>query len=263
MQLDDETTAVQLRALLAQKGHKLSLRTILRARRSLGWVFRGSAYCQIIREGNKVKRFEWCQEHQHDNFSDVIWTDESSIQLETHRRTCCRKIGQPPKPKPRPKHPVKVHVWGAISLKGPAKLCIFDGIMDSPLYVNILETTLLPFLARKFPTSHRFMADNDPKHTSKLAQQFLNEKQGTNGSLLWDSAFAEQAFLEVRTKQGEQKSEMKQYPRNVQRDDGGWGLYTEGKSTVFGTALKYVTVRQLGVARDDPDGPKPGHCCTI
>ena len=77
----------------------------------------------------------------------------------------------------RPKHPVKVHVWGAISLKGPAKLCIFDGIMDSPLYVNILETTLLPFLARKFPTSHCFMADNDPKHTSKLAQQFLNEKQ--------------------------------------------------------------------------------------
>ena len=82
---------------------------------------RGSAYCQIIRykfsfryicseyvlyrrfdrEGNKVKRFEWCQEHQQDNFSDVIWTDESSIQLETHRRTCCRKIGQPPKPKPR------------------------------------------------------------------------------------------------------------------------------------------------------------------
>ena len=49
--------------------------------------------------------------------------------------------------------------------------------MDSPLYVKILETTLLPFLARNFPTSHRFMADNDPKYTSKLAQQFLKEKQ--------------------------------------------------------------------------------------
>ncbi|KAL5496581.1 hypothetical protein EMCRGX_G012891 [Ephydatia muelleri] len=40
---------------------------------------------------------------------------------------------------------------------------------------------------------------------------------------------------------------------NVQRDDGGWGLHTEGKSTVFGTALNYVTMRLLGVARDDPD----------
>eukprot|EP00731_Ephydatia_muelleri_P008296 Em0004g634a len=51
----------------------------------------------------------------------------------------------------------------------------------------------------------------------------------------------------------EQKAEMIRYLRNVQRDDGGWGLHTEGKSTVFGTALNYVTMRLLGVARDDPD----------
>ena len=49
--------------------------------------------------------------------------------------------------------------------------------MDSLLYINILDTTLLPFIARKFSTSHHFMADNDPKHTSKLAQQFMKEKQ--------------------------------------------------------------------------------------
>ena len=40
-------------------------------------------------------------------------------------------------------------------MNGPAPLCIFDGIMDAPLYVKILDTTLLPFIAHKFPSSHR------------------------------------------------------------------------------------------------------------
>ena len=50
MQLDDKTTAVQLEKILADQGHKLSLKSILRSRSKLGWTFRGSAYCQLIRE---------------------------------------------------------------------------------------------------------------------------------------------------------------------------------------------------------------------
>ena len=46
METDDETTAVQLHTVLARSGHAISLTTILRCRRSLGWTFRGSAYCQ-------------------------------------------------------------------------------------------------------------------------------------------------------------------------------------------------------------------------
>ena len=52
---------------------------------------------------------------------------------------------------------MKVHVWAGISLKGPTKICIFDGIMDAELYVKILESTLLPFIAEKFPDGHRLM----------------------------------------------------------------------------------------------------------
>ena len=73
----------------------------------------------------------------------------------------------------RPKHPVKVHVWAGISLRGPTKICIFEGNMDAVLYVKILETTLLPFITQKFPLGHRFMQDNDPKNTSGLAQTFF------------------------------------------------------------------------------------------
>ena len=101
MELDDETTAHQLHCLLEKKGYVISLATILRCRISLGWTFRGSAYCQLIREANKAKRLAWAKEYRDDTFEDVIYTDECSVQLETHRRFCCRKNGQRPKPKPR------------------------------------------------------------------------------------------------------------------------------------------------------------------
>ena len=133
MQLHDETTAIQLHHILRERGFNISKRTTLRCRASLGWTFRGTAYCQMIRENNKVKRLLWAQENMKMEFDNVIWTDETSIQLETHRRFCCRKLGQAAKPKPRyyyhsyccnnnnyyyflyrPKHPVKVHVWAGI-----------------------------------------------------------------------------------------------------------------------------------------------------
>ena len=101
MRLDDETTAIQLFALCQQNRIEISLATILRARTVLGWTFRGLAYCQLIRDANKVKRVDWATANLQDNFEDVVWTDECSVQLESHRRTCCRKIGEAPKPKPR------------------------------------------------------------------------------------------------------------------------------------------------------------------
>lgn len=53
-----------------------------------------------------------------------------------------------------------------------------------------------------------------------------------------------------------QRSRMVTYLANVQREDGGWGLHVEDRSTMFGTALNYVTMRLLGVAADDPRAAK-------
>ena len=35
-------------------------------------------------------------------------------------------------------------------------------------------------------------------------------------------------------------------------DDGGWGLHTEGKSSVFGTSMNYTILRILGASEEDP-----------
>ena len=47
------------------------------------------------------------------------------------------------------------------------------------------------------------------------------------------------------------QSEMIRYLRNHQNEDGGFGLHMEGTSTMFGTALSYVTLRLLGIGPDD------------
>ncbi|CAK0762308.1 hypothetical protein CVIRNUC_002944 [Coccomyxa viridis] len=45
--------------------------------------------------------------------------------------------------------------------------------------------------------------------------------------------------------------EMLRYLRNHQNRDGGYGLHIEGQSTMFGTALSYVTMRILGLPAED------------
>ena len=80
----------------------------------------------------------------------------------------------------RAKDLVKVHVWAGISLRGSTGICVFSG-MKAPLYVQILEETLLPFLQDVFPSGHRFMQDNNPKHTLWRARAFFED----NGVHWW------------------------------------------------------------------------------
>lgn len=89
MQSDDETTAQQLQRRLRQQGEVISLTTILRGRRKLGWTYHRSAYCQLLRDVNKQKRLQWAHDHLTDDFTDVIWSNETTEQLETHKRFCC------------------------------------------------------------------------------------------------------------------------------------------------------------------------------
>ena len=180
MRKDDETTSGQIQKKLAKQGIIVHPSTVRRSRKQQGWTLQRTRYCQLIRDANKVKRLEFAQRvlETGDTFDNVIFTDECSISLEQFRRTCYRKVGEPAKRKPKPKHPLKLHVWAGISRHGGTKICIFEGIMATDLYIDILRTHLLPFITEKLP-NHRFMQDNDPKHTSRVAKAFF-EEQGIN-----------------------------------------------------------------------------------
>ena len=112
MNKDDETTAYQLHKLLLERGMRVSISSVLRYRRALGWTYRGSAYCQLIREINKQKRLAWAKQYLNeaeDGFDNVIWSNESSIQCDTHKRFCYRKKNCSPKNKPRQASILSMH----------------------------------------------------------------------------------------------------------------------------------------------------------
>ena len=176
---NDELTASDLMELLVDKFGRFecsySLRTIARVRLELGWTFSTTRYCQAIRDANKDKRVEWCKERlmEGETFDDVIFTNESTIQLDCHRRKSFRKRGAPRKLKYGHKHPPKLHVWAGISRRGATNIVMFDSIMTATRYGDILSASLVPFIKEKYPSSHRLYQDNDPKHTAATFKVFL------------------------------------------------------------------------------------------
>jgi len=96
--------------------------------------------------------------------------------MENHSKITFHRKWEQPRVKGRPKHPVKVHIWGRVSKQSPTRLMIFEGIMDAEFYLTeILTNGLLPFVRQTLPDGFRFQQDNDPKHTSNLAKSFMEE----------------------------------------------------------------------------------------
>lgn len=114
----------------------------------------------MIRDANKEKRLAWCQEYsgRKDDFENVIWSDECTVQIDTKRKSS-RRIGQPKPLRPKPKHPAKVHIWGAISMRGASSIVIFTQNLNATRYAKILDQALLPFIQTKFQSGHRFQQD--------------------------------------------------------------------------------------------------------
>ena len=111
MEQNSEMTATELRHKLQEdRGKAVSKSLVTRERRKLGWVYQGTAYCQLIRDANKIKRKEYCQRciDSDEQFDNVIFTDETKIQMESSVSRSCRKKGETRKLVSKPKHPYTV-----------------------------------------------------------------------------------------------------------------------------------------------------------
>ena len=119
----------------------------------------------------------WCKEQKRTNekFTNVVFCDKCTVQLEQHSRLFCRKKKEKRLLKQRAKHPIKLHIWGGISARGATKLVMFTGILNATRLGAVYNAGLVPFIEKTFPDSHRLYQDNDPKHASNYIDKFLKD----------------------------------------------------------------------------------------
>lgn len=111
----------------------------------------------------------------------MAFSDESTFQtVNQGRQRVYRRVDESPHRADMittaVKHPVKVMVWGIISTKGPGRLHIVDGMMNSVQYCHVIDTRVIPQLHDWFGTlvDCQFQQDKAPCHTSRMSTQALN-----------------------------------------------------------------------------------------
>jgi hypothetical protein len=117
------------------------------------------------------KRVEWAQKHKDDDWKKTLFSDEMAFQLFRNTIRHWYKNARPIRPVPKDRN--KIFAWGGFCIRGTTSLFCFRRIMDGKFYTEILERQL-PEVRRMLRGSWRLQQDNDPKHTSRVAKEFLD-----------------------------------------------------------------------------------------
>lgn len=133
----------------------------------------------LLTPANKARRLAFANKYRGQNWRLVLFSDEKTFELfaQPHNQYVWTDRADQVNPLPTVKHPPKLHVWAGISYFGKTELYVFTGNMDAPFYKGILKERLVTDASRIFGGRRwLFQQDGDPKHTSRLVQDWLERR---------------------------------------------------------------------------------------
>ncbi|KAK3540275.1 hypothetical protein QTP70_029394, partial [Hemibagrus guttatus] len=171
---------------LQRAGTKVTKATISNTLRRQGLKSCSARRVPLLKPVHVRARLKSAREHLDDpeeDWENVIWSDETKIELFGKNSTCrvWRRKNAELHPKntiPTVKHGGgNIMLWGCFSAKGPGRLIRVKERMNGAMYREILSKNLLPSArALKMRRGWVFQHDNDPKHTARATKEWLRKK---------------------------------------------------------------------------------------
>ena len=183
----DTASGVQ-RNMLTDHNIRVSAQTIRNVLKDEGLKSAVKKKKPLLKRTHIRQRLEFARKYQHwtvEDWKRVVWSDETKINRfgSDGRKWCWKKRDsrlQPNHINMTVKHGGgSIMVWGCMTAHGVGYMCRIDGGMDGKLYTEILDDLLhksVEFYDMDFG-DFIFQHDNDPKHTSKIAKEWLANHQ--------------------------------------------------------------------------------------
>ncbi|KAI1002524.1 hypothetical protein K3495_g5679 [Podosphaera aphanis] len=181
-----DTAAEVAQNIRDMKSCSISVDTVRRTLKKAGLIAVVKKKKPKLTTKQKKDRLDFAMAHKYwttDDWKRIVWSDETKInRLQSDGRSWTWKMRGRGLIEREVEETLKfggghIMIWGCILREGTGNMCKIDGLMDQHLYTEILEGDLLQTLVEygKNPVSVIFMQDNDPRHTSKKARQFLRD----------------------------------------------------------------------------------------